>query len=141
MILGTPGSEQFRYRVGWLFLAFGVALVLVAWGSWIYRVSMRGESEISVPELDTESTLGDAGRNSLGDEGIPTMARQAAVGLLPLWLMSTLLLLLSFLFGSYAITRASRRYRAAAERQRASPTASEDAWSMYKLPDDDLNRF
>ncbi len=140
MILGAPGSEQFRNRTGWLILACGVALVIWAWGNWLYRASTPDEAAMIGREIDAErrpSGTTDGVRDGLEDEAAGGKTnREAVVRAMPLWLVVTLLLVLAFLFGSSAIFRASRRYHQTLDRRRAPPTASDDVWSMHKLPDE-----
>ncbi len=125
MNLGKPGSEQHRTRVGLLFLAIGVVLVLWAWGSWVYRASAPVE----------------AAGSPIQNVSAPSPDTVRAVQLSPLILLVGLLLLLLFLFGSHAMVRAARRYRELAARKRPPPTASDDVWAMNKLrhrEDEDL---
>ena len=44
-----------------------------------------------------------------------------------------------FLFGSYAIMRASRRFRDAMTARPIAPTPTPDIWSMHKLPQGNLD--
>ena len=46
-----------------------------------------------------------------------------------------LILIVVFLFGSYAILRASRRFRASLTTRRPRPTDASDVWAMHKQPD------
>ena len=130
-MLGQPESEQYRFRVGLLFLIIGVLLLLWAWGSWLFRASVPDEpgpaprhaSMVILPaavaadpdEIDPEKGL----------------ARASLV------LMTVLLLLITGSFGAYAAVIALRRQRELLGHKRAAPTANEDLWAMHRLPDDD----
>ena len=117
MTLGMRGWDQRRTRLGLPLLVIGIILVLWAWGSWIYRASIPVErdgvviQEVSAPSPDTIR----------------------AVRLSPLVLLVGLLLVLLALFGSHALIRAARRYRALAARKRPPPTPADDVWAMNKL--------
>ena len=119
MMLGTSSPEQNRTRLGLLCLLVGILLLLWAWGSWMYRASVPGE---------TASTL-----RQDADTAAPDPAKAVRIAPVVLWV--GLLLVLLFFFGSYVLIRASRRYRASAARQRATPSPSEDVWAMHKLKD------
>src|SRR3990172_8614476 len=51
-----------------------------------------------------------------------------------------LILVAVFLFGSYAILRASRRFRDSVTAEPLGPTPTPDIWSMSKLPADSDGR-
>lgn len=121
MTLGMRGSDQRRKRLGLPLLAIGIVLMLWAWGSWIYRSSIRVEREGAI----------------IQDAPAPSPETIRAVGLSPLVLLVGLLLVLLVLFGSYTLIRAARRYRALADRKRPPPTPSEDVWAMNKLRNHD----
>jgi hypothetical protein len=53
--------------------------------------------------------------------------------------LTIVLLLIVFLFGSFAVVVGTRRWRALAEHKRAPPTANADVWAMHKLPEDLLD--
>lgn len=50
-------------------------------------------------------------------------------------LVYLLILVVVFMFGSYAIMRASRRFRGALSRRKADPTEAGDVWAMHKVPE------
>ena len=116
MTIGMRGSDQHRTRFGLVFLVIGIILLLWAWGSWIYRASSTVEREGAIAQ------------------SVPTPSPDAvrAVRLSPLILLVGLLLVLLVLFGSYALIRAARRYRALADRKRPPPTPADDVWAMNK---------
>lgn len=120
----SPTPEQTRSRTGMVFLVLGLLLVFWACGSWVYRISADQTAAAAVRHDGVE-----AGTEKL-----------KAAGGMRLLMVVVLVLALVILFGTYAAVRAARRYRAEASRQRASPTAADDVWSMHKLPgsvDDD----
>jgi len=117
MTLGLRGSDQHRKRLGLPFLVIGIVLILWAWGSWIYRASKSVERE------------GTVAQNVIS----PSPDTIRAVRLSPLVLMVGLFLVLLVLFGSYALIRVARRYRALADRKRPPPTPADDVWAMNKL--------
>jgi len=117
MTLGMRGSDHYRKRLGLPLLVIGIILMLWAWGSWIYRAS--------IPVVREAATVQDIPAPS------PDTIR--AVRLSPLVLLVGLLLVLLVLFGSHALIRAARRYRALAERKRPPPTPADDVWAMNKL--------
>lgn len=123
MTLGIRDSDQHRKRLGLPLLVIGIILMLWAWGSWIYRSSIRAEidgaiiQDVPAPSSETIRTV-----------RLPSLI--LLVGLL-------LVLLLLVLFGSHALIRAARRYRALADRKRAPPTPSDDVWAMNKLRNHD----
>lgn len=130
MMLGTPGTEEQRMRVGFSFLIIGLLLVFWAWGSWIYRTSVpvqaqaMARSQTSDGSLDQESEQGAAGDR----------VRVARAFWLFLLVGGALVLLV--IFGSYVIVRAMRRYRSVLEAQDQESTNKPDVWSMHKVPPD-----
>jgi len=117
MTLNLRGSDQHRMRLGLPLLVIGLILMLWAWGSWIYRASIPVETGgVVVQEVPAPS---------------PDAIRAARLS--PLVLLVGLLLVLLVLFGSHALIRAARRYRALANRKRPPPTAADDVWAMNKL--------
>lgn len=132
-ILGKHGSEKHRSRLGFVFLALGLLLMLWAWGSWIFRESVPAKAQVIV--RTQRASGGDLSDSDAAD------VRAEAAQALPLALMVSLILALLVLFGSYALVRAARRHRASLERQRAAPSDTTDIWAMHKLPEgaeDDL---
>jgi len=117
MTFGTRRSDQRRTRFGLVFLVLGLALVLWAWGSWVYRASYPPEKEET-----TTQNVSTASADTI-----------RAVRASPLVLLVGLLLVLLALFGSHALIRAARRYRALALRKRPPPTPADDVWAMNKL--------
>ena len=126
MILGARDTEQHRVRVGFLFLAIGLLLLLWAWGNWVFRESVPTKAQTVTYARDTESVP-----PSTDD---PAAARIEAVRTLPLILAFSLVVILLVLLGGYAMLRTARRHRAAIDRPRAAPTDARDVWSMHKLP-------
>jgi len=119
MSLGPSISSTHRMKLGLVFLALGVVLLIWAWGNWIYRSSTgMGESGVVLEER----------------AGPRSPATIQALKASPFVLMVGLLLVLAFLIGSYAIVRGSRRLREALLHQKAPPTASDDVWMMHKTP-------
>ena len=117
MTLGMRGSDQHRTRLGLPLLVIGLILMLWAWGSWIYRASKTAEREGAIAQ----------------NVSAPSPDTVLAVRLSPLILLVGLLLVLLVLFGSYALIRAARRYRALADRKRPPPTPADDVWATNKL--------
>ncbi len=114
-----PTAEQNRTRIGIALLVLGLVMVLWAWGSWVYRLSAqeRAVATVVAPEpMD------------------PTEQQLKAAGGMRLLLMVVLVLTVAVLAGSYAVRRAGRRFRAAAERARAAPTTYDDVWSRHRVP-------
>ena len=64
-------------------------------------------------------------------DGPPRVELEALASLL----FYLLILIVVFLFGSYAILRASRRFRASLTTRRPHPTDASDVWAMHKQPD------
>ena len=117
MTLGTRDSDQHSKRLGLPLLVIGIILMLWAWGSWIYRASKSVEREGTIAQNVTS----------------PSPNTILAARLSPLVLLVGLFLVLLVLFGSYALIRAVRRYRALADRKRPPPTPADDVWAMNKL--------
>ena len=115
----AQGAGDNRIRNGLVLLVFGSLMILWAWGNWLYRASMP---KPAVSVVGTE------------DEAIDTV-RAEAVSLLSQILMYSLILVFLVLFGGYAVVRVVRRYRDAADRERAGPGLPQDAWAMHKVPD------
>lgn len=114
-----PTWEQNRARIGIALLVLGLMMVLWAWGSWVYRISAQEQaaSTVVAPKPDD-----------------PTDQQLKAAGGMRLLLMVVLVLTVVVLAGSYAVLRAGRRFRAAAQRARAAPTAYDDVWSRHRVP-------
>ncbi len=51
-------------------------------------------------------------------------------------LVYLLILVVVFIFGSYALMRASRRFRGSLSRSKADPTEAGDVWAMHKVPEE-----
>ncbi len=51
-------------------------------------------------------------------------------------LVYLLILVVVFMFGSYAIMRASRRFRGSLSRRKSEPTEAGDVWAMHKVPEE-----
>ena len=51
-------------------------------------------------------------------------------------LVYLLIMVVVFMLGSYAIMRASRRFRGSLSRTRAEPTDAGDVWAMHKVPEE-----
>ncbi len=117
MTLGMGGSDQHRKRMGLPLLVIGIILMLYAWGSWIYRAPKSAEREGAIARYVSA----------------PNSDSVLAVRLSPLVLFVGLFLVLLVLFGSYALIRAARRYRAIADRKRPPPTPADDVWAINKL--------
>ena len=120
MLLGEPGTEQHRTRLGLMMLCIGIILLLWTWGSWIYRASVPVKVEGHATDMVAEHSA----------------QRVLALRTSPLFLMVFFVLILAFLVGSFVVVRMIRRYRAALEHERPTPTASEDVWSMQRVPRD-----
>ena len=123
MTQGTAGSEQRPIKSALLFLVVGVVLLLWAWGSWLYRTLANNGRRTVADSRPVDAAVGPSGS-----------AEVAPV--LPWFLMVGLLLVLVFLFGTFAVIRAARRYREVVARRRAGPTSAEDVWAMHKIPRD-----
>ena len=117
MTIGIHGSDQHRTRFGLVFLVIGIILLLWAWGSWIYRATNPVEREEAITQ----------------NVPAPSPNTVRAFLLSPLVIIVGLMLVLLVLFGSHALIRAARRYRALADRKRPPPTPADDVWAMNKL--------
>ena len=127
MMLGDPGTERHRTRIGLLVLAVGFLLVLWAWGSWLYRVAPGANAQTNVRahrDVDANARM----------ESKDPVRTEKVTRTLPLFLVVTVVLVLVCLFGGYVLLRAARRYRAAVVRKRAPPSDARDLWAMHKLP-------
>ncbi len=51
-------------------------------------------------------------------------------------LVYLLIMVVVFMFGSYALMRASRRFRSSLSRRKADPTEAADVWAMHKVPEE-----
>lgn len=130
MMLGTPGTEQHRTRLGFICLGLGLLLVFWAWGSWIYRASVPAQAQ-AIAKVQSASN---------GDEGDAPDAegnRIKVARALWLFLLVGAGLVLLVIFGTYVVVRAIRRYRTVLESSDEDRGIGPDAWSMHKLPADD----
>lgn len=121
MFTESSGSDLRRIRHAIVILVIGIVVILWSWGNWVYRTSTPP------PEIPLAQTQSDA----------PDAVRVKAVSHLPQILMYSLIIGVVALFGGYALLRASRRYYEAADRKRAGPTVTPDAWAMHKVAHDD----
>ena len=131
MILGQPGTEQYRIRVGVVFASIGVVMILSAWGMWIIRDSdlMKADVIARLPSsVVAPSTIGGGGDRE---------ERVEAARALPMLLLFIFFVVLTILIGSLVIVRAIRRHRAAVEHEQAEPTDSSDVWSQHRVPEYD----
>ncbi len=117
MFTESPGTDLSRIRLAIVILVIGIVMILWSWGNWVYRASTP---PLEVPLAQTQSDAPDA-------------LRVKAVSHLPQILMYSLIIGVVALFGGYAVLRASRRYYEAADRKRAGPTVTPDAWAMHKV--------
>lgn len=126
LMLGPPGSEQYRSRVAFLLLVVGLALLFWAWGSWMFRASTPATAARIPPAT---AIAGDRAGN------VATPAERVRV-VRAVWqfLFFGLVLVMLVIFGTYTTVRAVRRYRAALEAKDKKPPDVRDAWSMHKLP-------
>ncbi|MEK6797853.1 MAG: hypothetical protein AABZ12_02690 [Planctomycetota bacterium] len=131
MILGQPGTDRYRYRLGLAFLCAGVLFLLWAWGSWLFRASAQAQDH--APRLALESRS-DGALSKEPPHGAAGGNRAKFLRASPLFLLVGLLLVLTFLLGSLAAVRLIRRYRLRVEATRRGPSAYEDVWSMHKIP-------
>lgn len=68
-------------------------------------------------------------------DGAPVSeATKADARALAIFLLYLLIFVLVFLFASYAILRASRRFRESLTRRRPEATNASDVWAMHELP-------
>ena len=121
------GSEPdpARTRLGIIVLVIGLLMVFWAWGSWVYRVSADPSSAAMI--VQTAET----------EDGAPTADQIKAASAMKLLLIVGFILFLAVLLGTFIMVRSARRYREAASRARAAPTAATDAWAMHRLPESD----
>jgi len=128
MILGQPGTDRYRIRLGVLFAAVGVIMILSAWGMWVVRDS----------DLMKAAAIAQAGGSTVtpSTPGGPDHAdRMEAARALPTLLLFIFFVVLTILMGSLVIVRAIRRHRAALEREQAEPTDSADVWVQHRVPE------
>jgi len=131
MTLGAPGSEHYRFRAGLAFLAVGIALLLFAWVSWVFRTSAREAEPSEGVELRSSILI------SAQPPVVPDDAKRSAfVRAAPMVLLVTFLVVLAFLVGSVVLVRGARRHLESASRKPRPPTPSSDVWAMHRLPDD-----
>jgi hypothetical protein len=128
-MLGQPGSEQYRIRLGLLFGSLGVLMILSAWGMWAVR-----ESD-AVKALAIARSAPVASPTSMTE--VDQEQRLQAARALPMLLLFIFFVVLTILVGSFVIVRAIRRHRVAMEHQRPPPTDSSDVWSRHRVPDYD----
>ena len=129
MILGMPGTDQYRIRLGGLIASIGVVMILSAWGMWVVRDSdaaragaiLRAGGDVVAP-----STIGGGGDRE---------ERVEAARALPMLLLFIFFVVLIILVGSLVIVRAIRRHRDALEREQAEPTDSSDVWVQHRVPE------
>ncbi|MBI4718286.1 MAG: hypothetical protein HY763_10810 [Planctomycetes bacterium] len=115
-VTASASHSDSQSRTGLIILVLGLVCVLLAWGSWVYRLSAE----------KPDAVLRAAGAAA------DTVPERAASGLG--FLMAVALFLVLFaLLGSYAILRAARRYRQATDRRPPLPSASDDVWSMRSV--------
>jgi len=127
---GASDPQQTRLRVGLAFLAVGIALLLFAWLSWIFRTSNP-----ELPPIDIESRSTVIGSMESGEES-RSGQHEAFIQAAPMLLLTTFLLIGVFLGGSLILVRGMRRRREASEQRRRVPTPSDDIWSMHPPQDD-----
>ncbi len=108
-------ADARRFRVALLLLVIGTSLILGSLGLILYVSD----------QLHDQQAGQDAG---------PLLSPRAR--LLYTWLLVSVVLLLVFIVGTVLMGRWSRHYREQIARRRPSPTATEDVWRMYRLPDD-----
>jgi len=139
-MLGYPGTEQYRVRLGLLLGGSGTLLLLWAFGVWIMRDSVSAQAQAIVRarggEVIAPATGGAPNRESRRDE------RREAARALPMLLLVALMVVLTLLVGGLVIVRAMRRHRIYLSHERPPPTEVTDAWSMHRVPDyDDDDSF
>lgn len=107
--------EQWRTRVGLLCLVAGIALLLIAWVSWAYRVGSGNEPGALAPE--TTPAPGEM------------YERPPDTSLTAQWVLVGSLLILAFIGIAYALARAvfRSRTRTGARLGNAEPRGSENS--------------
>lgn len=134
-MLGYPGTEQYRLRLGILLASSGMLLLLWSYGIWMMRSSPLAQAQAIVRaqggEIVAPSTGGGADREARRDDRI-----QAARAL-PMLLFVVLTVVITLLVGGLVIVRAMRRHRIYLSHERPAPTEASDVWSMHRAPDDD----
>ena len=142
----TERNQASRVRAGLAVLVIGTLLVLWAWGNWLYRTTKLSEAgrnaravRVDTPSPDVEP--GRPRRTRPGNAAVTEEAGEpeknpALVRLAAAVLSVGALLILVYLFGSYAIIRSARRLRAKL-REPEAPGADlpPDAWSMHRAPE------
>ena len=130
MRINELAAEQRRIKLGFAALVLGLLLVFWAWGSYLFRASTaaRAQAIARVQVATNDGTL----------EGANPTDRAKIARALWLFLVFGLLVVFLILFGTYAIIRAGRRYRAQIERDRPPATNADDAWEMHTVPQSDL---
>ena len=129
MILGQPGTEQYRTRLGALFASIGVGMILSAWGMWVIRDSDAARADAIVRAgggVVAPSTISGGGDRA---------ERIEAARALPMMLLFIFFVVLTILIGTLVIVRAIRRHRVAVEHEQAEPTDSSDVWSQHRVPE------
>jgi len=130
MILGQRGTDQHRIRLGVLFAAAGVIMILSAWGMWVVR-----DSDLMKAEAIAQAGVGIVTPSTAGGADRPD--RIEAARALPTLLLFIFFVVLTILVGSLVIVRAIRRHQAALGREQAEPTDSSDLWSQHRVPEYD----
>ena len=130
MILGQPGTDQYRIRVGALFAAVGVVMILSAWGMWLVR-----DSDLMKAEAIAQSGGGIVTPSTTGASDHPDRIQAARA--LPTLLLFLFFVVLTILVGSLVIVRAIRRHRAAVDHVQPEATDSSDVWSQHRVPEYD----
>jgi len=120
-VRSTPRSR--RTAVGFLLLGAGLVLA----GGWFLL------SESRPWEHPRSPTASDAPTQPRPQTPSRRLLRLRAA---QLWLITTLILVLAFAFGSYAIVLLGRRLRQMLARRPAPPTDVRDIWRMHRLPEE-----
>ncbi len=134
-MLGYPGTEQYRLRLGALLAASGTLLLLWAFGSWIMRDSLPAKAQAIVRAQGGEVIAPATG--GAVDQGRRRDDRMQAARALPMLLLVVLTVVITLLVGGLVIVRAMRRHRIYLGHERPPPTDSSDVWSMHRTPDYD----
>ena len=132
-MLGYPGTEQYRLRLGILLASFGTMLLLWAFGSWIMRDSMPAQAKAIVRAQGGEIGIPDTG-DVVDREARRDDRAQAARALAMLFLV-VLTVAVTLFVGGLVVVRAMRRHRIYLSHQRPPPTDASDVWSMHRTPD------